>query len=798
MNILFVYIRKYLQKNKLSTFLSTLSLICASIFFYIVICLSINTMIGLKEFTINSIGNYHAVFQNVNDDFIRSLQLHGQIDQVNVVEIKEHVYLDNLQSSEKDSIEILGIDKSTLNELGIVIYEGRFPENNHEILISNQLLDESTVNVDIGQQFELNNQNYKIVGITTNIYFEENQNYYAVFTLYEDTGTKNAYIRFNNNNDIDYRINKIANDFKGNYTSYDINENYFISVTETNQFILFILLFMVILLVTFFIMNIFLIRNCFKNSYANREKHLAILKTVGVTQKQCKTMILYEGLILLLVSLPIGCFIGFFSYELLRTLLNNLLHSITIHTFVIENNYHWIVLLLTVIYVSSLSFICIHRSNNRIVKQNVSFTLQSTDEVEIINRPYLELEKKQPILIRLLRKNIRQNRIVYRPLIIGVTCIATLFILVNGFMGYLREGIFFETNDYNYDVEVIIQNEYYPTQLMTKLKNVDHASFVVISEKLYLDCYDSTILNEEYRELNYVNGPIQFEIMTFNDQIIENSISSEYYSQLIDIQKPTAIVINTTYSSSYRHFLEILDVNQISELSYKNKSIIQNVDLILSNSLITGTGYQKYPQMIVSHELFDEMFEKTNIKYHEYHIYFQSNDTTSLVRELNQFDYDMVYNYDVENTQASIRNGKLITMLIRIISYGYILLLAIMAILSVSCTASINFDYRRKELMLYRVLGLRMKELLILLFMELSYYILKVMTYSWVFSLILNYLCYHVYFRNLGLKYFIPTNSIYGSIIMTISFLIVSMSYIYWRMKSLKYSLILKNEISLM
>lgn len=799
MNILAIYIRKYLQKNKISTILSTLSLMCASIFFYIVVCLSVNTIIGLQDFTINSFGNYHAVFENVNDDFIRSLQLHGQIDKVNIVEFKNQIYFDNFQSIEKESFYLLGIDNKTFNELGLRIYEGRFPKNNHEILISNSSLDDSFINLDIGEQIELNKEIYEIVGITTNIHFEENQSYYTILSLKENIGSKNVYLHFKNRKDIQYLTNKIANDFKGEYESFSVNENYSYSFTkDANGFFLFFVLFIACLLVTFFIMNVFLIRNCFKNSYANREKHLAILKTVGVTQSQCKTMILYEGIILLLFSLPLGCLFGFISYEILRTVLNQLLHSISVHTFIIRNEYRWTLLLLTVLYVSGLSFICIRRSNNRIVKQNVSLTLQSSDEVQVMEKPYLELEKKQPILIRLLKKNIRQNRFIYRPLVVGVTCITTLFILVNGFMGYLREGIFFETNDHNYDVEVIIQNEYYPTQLMTKLKNMDNASFVVISESMYLDCYDSSILNKEYKDVTYVDGPIQFEVMTFNDQIIENFITPDNYLELIDVNKPSAVVINKTYSSSNRYFLDILDVNQINELYYNDRIIVQNIDLFLSDSLITGTGYQKNPQMIVTHELFDEIFLNSMNQYHEYHIYYQSNDATSLIRELNQLNHDMVVDFDVLNTQATIRNGKLITVLIRIISYGYILLLAIMAILSVSCTASINFDYRRKELMLYRILGLRMKELLVLLMMELTYYVSKVFIYSWVCSQILNYICYQFYFKDLGLKYFIPMNSAYGSFILIIIFLTISITYIYWRMKSLKYSIILKNEMSLM
>ena len=799
MNILFVYIRKYLQENKLSTIISTFSLMCASIFFYLVVCLSVNTFIGMHDFANNSFGKYHAVFENVEDDFIESLQLHGQIERVNIVEYKEHIYLDNFQSENKNSFYLLGIDPSTFDHLGLTIYEGRFPRNNHEILISSTSLDDSYINLEIGQEIELNQEIYEIVGITTDLLFEENQNYYTLLSLKENVGTKNAYLQYKNQNDITELTNKIASNFVGEFESYQLNENYLDSFKkDINQFFLFFILFILCLLIAFFVMNVFLIRNCFKNSYANREKHLAILKTVGVTQSQCKTMIFYEGGLLLLFSLPLGCLMGILSYEGLRWILNILLHNISVHAFVIENKYHWLILLITVFYISGLSFYFIHRSNHKIVKQTVSFTLQSNDEVEVMSQPYLQLEKKQPILVRLFRKNIRQNRYVYRPLVVGITCIATLFILVNGFMGYLREGIFFETNDHNYDVEVVIQSETYPTQLMTKLKSRENASFVVINESLYLDCFDESILNDEYREITYIQGPIQFEVMTFNDQIIENNITSENYSKLTNVNEPTAIIINQSYSSSNRLFLEILKVNQIQELMNNDEVVVNNIHLIPSNSLITGTDYQKNPQLIVVHELFDEIYRKTNREYHEYHIYYQSNDTTSLIRELNQLNHEAVFNFDIINTQATIKNGKLITMIIRIISYGYILLLGIMAILSISCTASINFDYRKKELMLYRVLGLRMKEMMILVLMELSYYIAKVVIYSWVISQILNYVCYFFYFKNLGLKYFIPINSIYGTILIVMVSLILPMIYIYLRMKNLKYSMILKNEMSLM
>ncbi|WP_281627684.1 ABC transporter permease, partial [Traorella massiliensis] len=204
------------------------------------------------------------------------------------------------------------------------------------------------------------------------------------------------------------------------------------------------------------------------------------------------------------------------------------------------------------------------------------------------------------------------------------------------------------------------------------------------------------------------------------------------------------------------------------------------------------------PQILVSRQLFREIYDQTGAVEHEYHVYFQSNDSASLVRQLNIINDSFGAGLEVVNVQKAFNDGKIFISLIRILSYGYILSLILMGILATSSIASVNFEYRKKEFMLYRALGLRMKDMMILVFVELLYYEIQIFAGSWVLSQTLNYLCYQLYFKSIGLQFFIPENSLLGSIIFFVSAITIFMCYIYIRMRTLRYSLILKNEITMM
>ena len=798
MNILFTYVRKYLLKNKISTFISIFSISCASALFFVVLSLGINTLNGINDTTINLYGNYHALYTNVSNDFVTSLDLHAKVDKINLVEFQKELNNQDYQAN-INSFYILGLSEDTFYDLGLQLIEGRFPRNQYEIIVSDYFISNSKVLIDIDTIMNLNNQEYTIVGIVSHLFFEDNSDYYSLLTINNNEGIKNAYIRYNNPNEIQRYTEQISSSFIKEYEHAYINNHVFLyNITDNNSSIIMIILF--IGFITFLFMNILLLVNCYKNSYANREKHLAILKTIGVTQSQCKTMILYEGMVLLFISLIIGLFTGWNVYDYLVSVINSLLLNISVDIFQITSEFKIYILIVTILYVTLISMVSMKISTDKIISQTVTITFQSNDEVLALNEPYLELGKEKNIMLRILNKNIRQNKKIYSPLVIGITLIASIFIFINSLMGYLREDLLVNSYEQNYDVEVVIQNQSYPTSLMTQLKNLENDSHVVISEKIVLQTNQVDAFNEEFLDLIIYDDLISIDILTFSDSVLSDFTNYVKLNEevIFNTKQPSAILIDETYSLSKRRYYNILNENIDLNLFYNGQSIINSLDIYTTDVLITGTEYQKNPQILVSRELFNKIYDKLNIDNHEYHVYYQSNDTKSLIKELNLLNYEQINEVSIQNTRADINSGKIISTLIRIISYGYVVLLALMALLTMSCITSINFDYRKKEFLLYRLVGLRFVEMMQLIFMELGYYLIRIFAYSWIIALLLNVLVYQIYFYKLGLRFFIPSNSILGSIIVFIVVHVIFMNYIYLRMKKQKYSEVLKNEISLM
>lgn len=801
MNILVTYIRKNLMMNKSSTFLSIISLITASALFFIVTCLCVNTFIGFNESLVHTYGNYQAVFHHVDDDFVRSMELHGQIEQVYTVENGKKFNVDCFISTGKDSFHLAGMNETVFDDLGLVLIEGTYPTHSNEILVSDKALYDSKISLDLNETIILDDKEYTITGIMEDTFMDYESSSYTLVTIEEPLSSRDVYLRFYDQNNSKAICEQIASSFAGQYESYELNKKYLLfHIDDHNQLNTVLGVFIVVLLAGFLAMNILLIRNSYKNSYANREKHLAILKTVGVTQSQCITMILYEGLLLLFISLLIGIPAGWILYDLFISFLNSLIHSVFNLSFTLGHHYQEMILFISIIYVSSLTLYFIFKSSKKIVTQNVSLTLQSSDEVQVMDHPYLELEKNQNIVRRLFRKNIRQNHRSYRHLIIEVIAVLTLFILMNTFMGYFREGGFIDLNEHNYDVEVVIHNEFYPTSLMSQLKNRKGAENVVISEIIQLETSDLSGLDDNYYEHTFIGDSLKFEVIAFSNEILESfsARTGVDFNLLMDVERPCGILINQMYASAHRRFFDIMKKNELKDLNYQDQRIFSSFSLLETDTLLTGTSYQKNPQIIISRELMNMIVEKSNLKMHEYHVFFQTNDSSSLVRELYILNNSHVSDYEVINIQEALKNGRVMINLIRILSYGYILCLIIMGILATSCVASVNFDYRRKEFLLFRIMGLRMREMIGLIFMEMFFYCSLILTSSWIISQLLNIICYKVYFQNIGLTFYFPINSLIGSILLFVILIIIFMIYIYFRMKTQKYSAILKNEISMM
>lgn len=150
------------------------------------------------------------------------------------------------------------------------------------------------------------------------------------------------------------------------------------------------------------------------------------------------------------------------------------------------------------------------------------------------------------------------------------------------------------------------------------------------------------------------------------------------------------------------------------------------------------------------------------------------------------------------NEVARLREGKTIKKLIDVMFYGYIILISLMGFTAVLNVISVNFEYRRKEFTLYRILGLQMKSIRRMILFEYLYYVFKVLFWALLFSFLVNMLIFHVYFKQIGFSFYIPKEAILISIIFTLLFGIILMFYASEKIRHSRLSKETKNEISML
>ena len=273
-------------------------------------------------------------------------------------------------NSETPYLEIKSYTSDTFDLLNITPIEGRLPENEHEIVISENAIEDGSdikigdkissklfnltvtgINPDIsstifpfddielhyGETIEvpsgfphyLENDDFRedkvlngeyadfiIVGIIQSPYFEKSGGAgYAAFTCMSDdaicNGSVNAVIKLDLDKvDSEYSFRQKLNTIAGKEIKTETNELFlvFSSKGVISGLTIFIEIFFTVLIIA---ASLILIYNVFNMSYSERTKYLGMLSSVGATRRQKRWSIYYEMLYLLISALPLGILLGF-------------------------------------------------------------------------------------------------------------------------------------------------------------------------------------------------------------------------------------------------------------------------------------------------------------------------------------------------------------------------------------------------------------------------------------------------------------------------------------------------------
>jgi len=232
--------------------------------------------------------------------------------------------------------------------------DGRFPQNEKEIVITNSVNTNGEANLKIGdvlnlavgkrvlamEKEELDQNNpfdtdegmeekivdakdisYTIVG------FIERPGYTALTCFHDVESLDKADVSLMFHKPAYYKefVQKIKNDYEYT-TNSDLLRWQFVGLSDTTFSTIIMVAGVVIGIII--LTSIFVIRNSFSISITEKTKQYGMLASIGATSKQIKKNVLYEGFVIGLIAIPIGIVSGMFADFVLIIIINALMGSL--------------------------------------------------------------------------------------------------------------------------------------------------------------------------------------------------------------------------------------------------------------------------------------------------------------------------------------------------------------------------------------------------------------------------------------------------------------------------------------
>lgn len=791
---------KNIKSNKKITIVIIIGIILATFLLTSVITIVSSFQKSLLEYNKKISGDYHYEFLSVPMAEVENI--------VNNSNVAEYFYTKSLGNTSLKSIidsdaslELIGASNETLEKLGIELKEGRIPQNNSEIVISNKLKKYQSSELKIGNQINLeNNKSYTIVGTIniTDTYMEPEESnstdatsFKAITTIADKDFSMedkvNVYIKLN---DLKNRIETIAQivgiddetlkeltvpnkavtemklqENETNKYYYIINNNLIVmetgdTVDETTTMIYAvagIILFIIILT------SVYCIRNSFDISITEKIKQYGILASIGATKKQIHKTVYKEAFLLGIIAIPIGIITGLlFVYYFLKILGDYLSENLFGMKFIFSTNI--IAILLIVFFGCLILYFSARKSAKKAAKVSPIEAIRNNQS--IMTKPNKlktsrMIKKLFGIGGEISYKNIKRNKKRYRTTVVSIIISVTLFITAVSFTKYAKQvsKVYLEQGQYNIFMN---SNDYNKLEEMVQDREINQNRY--------------EIYRGDFIEITGVEEHCTEEFKKMNDEIMTSivSLGDQEYKRYLDLlglnyddAKNKAILIDTSMQQieqdgkiTYQqiNFLDYKEGDKISFYNYNNEQIeeLEIIKITTEEPMVLNSGPHAY--FIVS----DEYMNKMNIFSHCY-LYIQTEDDIELEKYI-QNNYSDAYRTLGNNTQI-MREQQAMWTAISVFLYGFIIVTALIGITNIFNTITTSMQLRQREFACLRAIGMTKKEFNRMIRLESMFYGVKALFWGILLGLLFSYLVYMAFSINVELSFIVPIDGIVISII---------------------------------
>ena len=486
MNIFHKVALQGLKKNRTQTIVTIIGVILSAAMITAVITFGLSLLHYMINGSVQRYGDWHIAFLDVDSSFVQERSLDEEAAGTVTFENIGYAPFDGGNNQDKPYLFIAGFYEETFETLPITLLSGRLPENSGEILMTGKAALNGSVSYGTGDPITLTvgqkERTYTVVGICQTPVFEQDSSpAYTAITRADSAEAADDFSLFVKLKH-PRRVKAYAEAAADGH-AYILNNSVLrlMGISDDpadHVFLAFLYSFAAIVIAIIMTGSVFLIYNSFAISLNERTRQIGILSSVGATERQLRNSVLFEGLCIGAVGIPLGILAGLCSIGLVIAVVarrfGDILYSDVPFTLYVSVPAMAGAAVVSIVTILISAYIPAKKAAGVPVME----CIRQTNEVKVEARAV----KTSGLALRifgmegvLALKNFKRNRKRYRSVVLSLVLSIVLFISTSALVTGLRQSLERLTVVTDYDIGFGTQDmdDSQMLRLYDKLKNTD-------------------------------------------------------------------------------------------------------------------------------------------------------------------------------------------------------------------------------------------------------------------------------------------------------------------------------------
>ncbi|WP_042144546.1 FtsX-like permease family protein [Paucisalibacillus sp. EB02] len=802
MNIVNKVTVRHLKENKRRSLVTIIGVIISVAMITAVSTLGVSFLDLLIRQDIAKNGEWHVQYGDVNLDQLETIKQDKDTKTL-VLASDGYSALEESSNESKPYLFFQNYNQQGMEQFPIEVLEGRLPQNENEVAISEAIQSNAKVvykigdqlTVDIGERVDTTEgvtltQNYPLnQGMETNVeelQINETKTVTIVGTIERPTWeptwapgyTVIGYVDENSLTEADtidafVVLNKVQGSLFDHAKSLaqgqgietvnfnsDLLRYYGVTANDHLRITLFSLA--AIIMAVIIIGSVALIYNAFAISVSERARHLGMLSSVGATKKQKRNSVFFEGALIGAISIPIGILSGIAGIGITFLYINTYLDG----ALGISEKLELVVTPVSIIVACVISIVTIFISTylpaKKASKISAIDAIRQTHDIKLSGKTLKTSKLVRKVFgleAEIGLKNTKRNKKRYLATLFSLVISIVLFLAVTFFTDNIKKSLEMSQTDYQYDI--LIYSNQLEKEVLTSYTKLNHVTDSTITEEVSEHLQTPVSVDDLSPEMKKIEEEIYIEDGKYNYYVELQSLDDESFhayaeqigvdpNDFVNQDTPHAIVIDQiTYEDGVSR--------KMIETKALETEVGKTIDLykIAYGDMEGDQTEPEFVQSIQIGALTDQVpMGVSTASLGGVNVIIPQSTMDELDMEVTPYIY--LNSSDPLATQAAIeerseanihvfnvyqqrQQEEQMVLLMSIFIYGFITLISLISIANIFNTISTSISLRKREFAMLRSVGMTPKGFNKMINYESIFYGVKALAYGLPISVLIMF-----------------------------------------------------------